>query len=75
MKFFTDHLRSVEESYLQHLKFGLSAGALCILLGFLSIVHAMLPFLLQGIPEKKYRYLDKSLVKPRLDRIEKNKTA
>lgn len=70
MNFLKKHLQSVQESYLAHLKFGITAGIICLFLGILSIVHAVFPFILPGRPEKIYKYLDTKLVKPRLARIE-----
>lgn len=50
------HLDQVEETYFQHLRFALWAGAVMIFLGFVSIVHAVFPFLFDRVPDKIFRY-------------------
>jgi hypothetical protein len=50
------HLAQVEESYIAHFKFGLWAGVTLIFLGFVSIVHAIFPFLFTRKPDQIYRY-------------------
>ena len=41
---FTDHPRSVGESYFQHLRFALRFGAKMTAGGLAAIVHSLLPF-------------------------------
>jgi len=67
--FLTKHLESVGESYAEHLKFGLAAGLMCLVLGVISLIHAVLPFLMPRLPEKLYQYISESMVNPRLKRI------
>lgn len=42
---FTDHPRSVGETYLEHMESALSFGVRLIAAGLACVVHAMLPFL------------------------------
>jgi len=41
---FTEHPKSVGESYFQHLVFAFGVGIKLILWGFIAITHALLPF-------------------------------
>lgn len=50
------HLSQVEETYLQHLRFALWAGTVLIVLGVVSIVHAVFPFLLDRVPDRIFKY-------------------
>jgi hypothetical protein len=50
------HLAQVEESYIAHCKFGLWAGIVLIVLGIVSIIHAIFPFLFVRKPDKIYKY-------------------
>lgn len=50
------HLSQVNETYLEHLKFGLWAGIVLFILGIISIIHAVFPFLFDRIPDKIFRY-------------------
>lgn len=70
MKFLFKHLKTVQESYWNHLKFGIWAGVVCLLLSILSFIHAVFPFLFPGVPERIYDYFE-SKVTPRLTRIKK----
>jgi hypothetical protein len=71
MKIFNfKHLTQVEESYAQHLKFGLWAGAVLLILGMISIVHALFPFFLSRWPDRLYRiFVEKA--SSRLSRVNK----
>jgi hypothetical protein len=62
------HLQQVEETYLQHLKFGIWAGLVLLTLGIISIIHSVLPFLLVRFPDTLYRYFVKHSQK-RIDRV------
>lgn len=65
-----DHLSQVEETYFQHLRFALWAGAVLIVLGVVSIIHAVFPFMFDRIPDKIFRYfLEKS--NERVSRVNK----
>jgi hypothetical protein len=46
-RLFTDHPRSVGETYWQHLCFALWIGLSLSVLGIVSVIHAVLPFLFQ----------------------------
>ena len=50
------HLRQVEETYVEHAKFGLWAAAVLLLISVLSFVHAIFPFLFSRWPIKLYNY-------------------
>lgn len=69
MKLFNfSHLKQVEESYVQHLAFGLWAGVILLILGILSAVHAVFPFFLSRWPDRLYRYfVDRAT--PRMNRV------
>jgi hypothetical protein len=62
------HLDQVEESYLEHFRFALWAGAVFIVLGITSIIHAVLPFLFSRTPDRIYRYFQKKS-QERLNRV------
>lgn len=71
MKFFNfKHLEEVEESYIQHLKFGIWAGVILLILGILSFVHAVFPFFLSRWPDRLYRYFVDQAT-PRMNRVNK----
>jgi hypothetical protein len=63
-----NHLSQVEETYLQHLKFSLWAGIVLLILGVVSIIHGVFPFLLVRYPDNIYRYFVKNSQK-RIDRV------
>jgi len=46
--FFTTHPKSVGETYFQHLRFALSTGLRLILMGFVAVIHGILPFTFQN---------------------------
>lgn len=50
------HLNQVEETYLDHAKFGLWAAVVLLLLSVLSFVHAVFPFLFSRWPIRLYNY-------------------
>lgn len=50
------HLQQVEESYLEHLKFGLWTFLVLGLLSLLSLAHAILPFFISRWPDRLYKY-------------------
>ena len=45
---FTEHPRSVNESYLEHLRFALAFGAKMALGGAAAMIHAVFPFLFES---------------------------
>lgn len=47
MKLFTQHPRSIGESYLQHMRFALTYGSKMIAGGLACIIHAIFPFLFE----------------------------
>lgn len=68
MKILSKHLNQVGESYFEHLKFGVWAAGVCLLLSIVSFVHAIFPFILPRRPEKIYVYFH-NRAKERLDKI------
>lgn len=68
MKNLTKHLEQVGETYFEHLKFGMWAAGVCLLLSITSFVHAVFPFILPRTPEKIYQYFH-TRAKARLDKI------
>lgn len=63
-----NHLTQVEESYFEHFRFAFWAGSVLIILGIVSIIHAIFPFIFSRTPDKIYRYfLTRS--KERIDRV------
>jgi len=76
MKIFNfKHLTQVEETYFQHLKFGIWAGIVLLTLGIISTIHALFPFFLSRWPDRLYRYFvrNSSTRMNRVDRILKEK--
>ena len=63
-----NHLSQVEETYFQHLKFGVWAGIVLIALGIISLIHAIFPFFLSRWPDRIYRYFVNES-SPRIDRV------
>lgn len=47
-----DHLRNVNESYLQHLKWCLYSTYIFFIMIFLALVHGFFPFLLSNVPDR-----------------------
>ena len=68
MKNLNEHLDQVGETYWEHLRFGVWAAGICLLLSVTSFVHAIFPFILPRKPEKIYQYFH-NRAKARLDRI------
>ena len=56
-RLFTEHPRSVNESYFRHLACACSYGLRMIGAGFACIVHGLLPFLFQDTGSKAIRAL------------------
>jgi hypothetical protein len=50
------HLSQVEESYFAHFKFSVLAGLQLLLLGILSMVHGVFPFLFSRYPDQLFEY-------------------
>jgi hypothetical protein len=76
MKIFNfSHLLQVEETYVQHLKFGVWAGIVLIALGIISLLHAIFPFFLSRWPDRIYKYFvnESSQRIDRVNRILKEK--
>ena len=46
-RLFTDHPRSVDESYFEHMQFAGSFSARLFAAAFAALVHALLPFLFE----------------------------
>ena len=47
MRLLTEHLRSVDETYYQHLRHALRFSGTLAVAGFVCLVHAIFPFLFQ----------------------------
>lgn len=62
------HLDQVEETYLEHFRFAFWAGCVLMVLGVISIIHAVFPFLFSRLPDKIYQYFKKHS-KSRIDRV------
>lgn len=71
MKLFNfKHLAEVEESYIQHLQFATWAGVILLILGTLSLIHAVFPVFLSRWPDRLYRYFVDQAT-PRMNRVNK----
>lgn len=68
MSFNFHHLSQVEETYFEHFRFAIWAGLVMILLGVVSIIHAIFPFLFSRLPDKIYRYFQ-TKSKERITRV------
>lgn len=55
---FTDHPRSVGESYLQHLRFAAGVGGTMVAGGLACFVHALFPFLCETTGSRTIRRLN-----------------
>lgn len=64
------HLKQVEESYIQHFCFAMWAGLVLVLLGTVSIIHAIFPFVFSRTPDKIYRYFQEKS-RARIERVNK----
>lgn len=62
MKLFTDHPRSVGESYTQHLRTALGFGARMVGAGVACMLHALLPFLFKNTAKRAISDLHGRLV-------------
>lgn len=56
---FTKHPKSVNETYLQHMRFSLKYSFKFILCAIAAFVHAIFPFLFTNYASKKVEYLIK----------------
>lgn len=70
MNFFTHHLQTVRETYVEHLKFGIWASMVLMCLALASLIHAVLPFIFPGLPYKIYQYFQEKS-KNRIEKIYK----
>jgi hypothetical protein len=59
---FTDHPRSVGESYWEHMGVALSFAGRLMLAGLATLVHSLLPFLLVGTGSRLITQLHDSMV-------------
>lgn len=50
------HLTDVEETYFQHLRFAAWAGCVLVIIGIVSIIHAVFPFMFSRTPDKLFNY-------------------
>jgi|688.fasta_scaffold1118973_2 hypothetical protein len=62
------HLSQVEETYMEHCRFGLWAGVVLGTLSILSLIHAIFPFLFPRLPDKLYQYFVTKAT-PRLTKV------
>jgi len=54
------HLSQVEETYIEHFKFAVWAGCLFLVLGIVSLIHAIFPFILARTPDQIYSYFQRA---------------
>ena len=58
MKYFDfDHLYRVKESYVSHLSFAIKLGSILWVLSFVSVIHAVFPFLFSNTIGMKLEHL------------------
>lgn len=50
------HLSQVEESYFDHFRFAAWAGLVFLVLGTVSLIHAVFPWVFARTPDRIYRY-------------------
>jgi hypothetical protein len=63
---FTEHPRSVGESYWEHMGVALSFSARLLVAGLATLVHSVLPFLLVGTGSRMIAQLHDSMVAHRV---------
>ena len=68
MSFNFHHLSQVEETYFEHFRFAMWAGLVMLLLGVVSIIHAIFPFFFSRLPDKIYKYFQ-TKSKERIERV------
>ena len=52
-----DHLKSVDETYFQHMGFALKFACCCIKAGLMAIIHAFIPAFFQTSASKEIKCL------------------
>lgn len=65
MSYFTRHLHSVDESYLEHARHALGFSAGLLLAGVVCLVHALVPFLFERTGSDIIRRLHDRMVENR----------
>ena len=58
---FTEHPKSVDETYLQHFLFAFITGLKLIYWGIIAIIHAFLPFTFKSYVSNKIKGLYKKI--------------
>jgi hypothetical protein len=72
IRLFTDHPRSVGESYLEHLRFACSFGASMVTGGLACVVHGALPFLFQTTGSRTVLGLHERMSRARTATVRRN---
>ena len=68
-RLFTEHPRSVGESYLEHQRFACTFGARMVVAGLACFIHGFLPFLFQTTGSSTVLSLHERMVRMRADTI------
>lgn len=69
IRLFTDHPRSVGESYLEHLGFATTFGARMLAGGLACCLHGLLPFLFTTTGSRTVRVLYERMTRARADMV------
>ena len=65
---FTEHPKSVGESYTKHMLFAIKVGLKLILWGFVAIIHAMFPFIFKTYVASNIKKLHDDIFLNRLNK-------
>jgi len=65
---FTEHPKSVGESYIKHMLFAIKVGLKLILWGFVAIIHAMFPFIFKTYVSSNIKKLHDDIFLNRLNK-------
>ena len=69
IRLFTDHPRSVNETYLEHLRFAGTFGSRMVVGGLACFFHGFLPFLFQTTGSRTVLALHEQMVRMRADTV------
>jgi hypothetical protein len=72
IRLFTDHPRTVGESYLEHLRFACAFGARMAVGGLACFVHGALPFLFQTTGSRTVLALHERMTRARAATVRRN---
>ncbi len=59
---FTEHPRSVNETYLIHLKFASKIGLRLVLAGFACMIHSVFPFMFKTVASRTVREINELMI-------------